>query len=55
MTHVVEMDRLDAVAVWVEQEAAVVVVAVLRTRAGLPVGAVAGGSPDLPELVDTLV
>jgi hypothetical protein len=54
-TDIFEMDRLDTVAVWVEQEAAVVVLAVFRARTGLPVVTVAGCRPDSPELVDALV
>ena len=48
------MDRLDAVAVGVEQEAAVVVVAVLRPRTRLAVALEAGVHARLPGLVDAL-
>jgi hypothetical protein len=47
--------RLGAVAVGVEQEAAVVVGAVLRARPGLAVGRVAGLDGRLPALVDALL
>ena len=50
----VVVDRLGAVAVGVEQEAAVVVVAVLGAQAGLAVVAVAGVDAGLPERVDVL-
>src|SRR4051794_33156670 len=43
---------LRAVPVGVEQEAAVVVVSVLRSRARLTVASVAGADTDSPELVD---
>jgi len=48
------MDGLDAVPVGIEQEGAVVVVAVLRPRAGLAVALVPGGRPSQPERVDVL-
>src|SRR5207249_11189937 len=46
------VDRLGAVAVRVEEERAVVVVAVLRARTGWAVVPVARLRPDAPELVD---
>jgi hypothetical protein len=46
------VDGLDARAVRVEQEGAVVVVAVLRPRPGLAVRAAPGGDAGLPERVD---
>ena len=49
------MDRLDAVAVRVEQERAVVVVAVVRPWPGRPVVGVPGLRARLPERVDVLV
>jgi hypothetical protein len=48
----VVVDRLGAVSVGVEQEAAVVVAAVLGANPGPPVVAVAGLRPRSPELVD---
>ena len=48
------MHGLDAVAVRIEQEGAVVVVAVLRPRAWLAVALVPGGDPSPPERVDVL-
>ena len=52
--HVAVVDRLGAVAVGVEQERAVVVVAVLRPRPGRAVVAVAGLGAGAPERVDLL-
>ena len=49
---VVVVDGFRAVPVGIEEERAVVVVPVLRTRAGGAVVAVAGRRPDPPELVD---
>jgi len=46
------VDRLRAVAVRVEEEPAVVVVAVLGPRAGVAVAPVARGQAGAPELVD---
>ena len=46
------VNRLDAVAVRVEQEPAVIVGTVLRPRTGLAVAAVAGVDAGLPERVD---
>jgi hypothetical protein len=50
----VVVDGLDAVPVGIAQEAAVVVVAVVRARTGRAVVDVAGLSSDAPELVDML-
>src|SRR5205085_795188 len=50
--HVVVVNGLGAVPVGVEQESAVVALAVLRTRTGSSVVAVAGVRSDAPELVD---
>ena len=50
--HIAVGDRFDTVAVGVEQEAAVVVAAVLRARPGLAVVAVAGVDTGLPEAID---
>ena len=52
--HPAVMDGLRAVAVGVEQEGAVVVLAVLRTGAGRTVLAVARGGARAPEFVDEL-
>jgi hypothetical protein len=54
LAHEVVVDGLGAVAVGVEQEAAVVVGAVLGARAGLAVVAVAGVDAGLPERVHVL-
>src|SRR5690242_10074477 len=47
-------DRFGAVAVGVEQERAVVVLAVLRPRTGCAVVSIPGLCPDAPELVHQL-
>jgi len=49
------VDRLDAVAVGVQQEAAVVVLAVPRARSRLPVAAVSGLHAGPPERSDEIV
>ena len=51
---VAAMNRLDAVAVWIEQERPVVLLAVLRPEPRLAVARVTGLRPGAPELIDLL-